>query len=387
MSRDKPVLETRNLTHSFGDGGARKQVLHDVSVGVRAGETCLIIGPSGSGKSTLLAILSGLLRPDAGRVVALGEELGRLSGAALKEFRRRHCGFIFQGYNLFPALTARQQLEIVLLWGEGASTREARRRSDEMLALLGLESRAGLRFPISSPGGEKQRVAIGRALIKGPSFCFADEPTSALDWEHGRHAVELLTDAARRRQAAVLVVSHDPRVIPYADRVLHLEDGRLSRSRAACQVVREEHAMISRHWKGLRALMLRRADRARPGVDFLRPAAFRRPVLRGAPGPDRGASAADSEAGGVVSFWVRGPGIRRCFPLPRPDGSRRGRPGPRERGGGGRRRPDHDLDDRLARLRVMSRLGRPWMRPKRRWRRRKRIPRTRPARSPVKRPL
>ena len=156
MSRDKPVLETRNLTHSFGDGGARKQVLREVSVGVRAGETCLIIGPSGSGKSTLLAILSGLLRPDSGRVVALGEELGRLSGAALKEFRRRHCGFIFQGYNLFPALTARQQLEIVLLWGGGASANEARRRSDEMLALLGMESRADLR-PDQLSGGEKQR--------------------------------------------------------------------------------------------------------------------------------------------------------------------------------------------------------------------------------------
>ncbi len=231
MSRDKPVLETRNLTHSFGDGGARKQVLREVSVGVRAGETCLIIGPSGSGKSTLLAILSGLLRPDSGRVVALGEELGRLSGAALKEFRRRHCGFIFQGYNLFPALTARQQLEIVLLWGGGASANEARRRSDEMLALLGMESRADLR-PDQLSGGEKQRVAVGRALIKAPELCFADEPTSALDWEHGRRAVELLTDAARSRRAAVLLVSHDPRVVAYADRVFHLEDGRLSRPRA-----------------------------------------------------------------------------------------------------------------------------------------------------------
>ena len=145
MAHDKPLLVARNLTHFFGDGGARKQVLSDVTLGVRAGETCLIIGPSGSGKSTLLAILSGLLRPGAGQVYGLGEDLWRLSDAGLKQFRRRHCGFIFQGYNLFPALTARQQLEIVLLWGGGASPREARRRADEMLSLLGLQDRADLR--------------------------------------------------------------------------------------------------------------------------------------------------------------------------------------------------------------------------------------------------
>ena len=143
-----------------------------------------------------------------------------------ERFRLRHCGFIFQGYNLFPALTARQQLEMVVRWGEGASRRDARRRADEMLDLLGLGRKAHLR-PIELSGGEKQRVAIGRALIKDPNFCFADEPTSALDWEHGEQVIELLRIAAHDRGATVLVVAHDARIIAHVDRVVHMEDGRL----------------------------------------------------------------------------------------------------------------------------------------------------------------
>jgi putative ABC transport system ATP-binding protein len=147
-------------------------------------------------------------------------------------FRRRHCGFIFQGYNLFPALTARQQLEIVLRWGQGAPAREARRRADELLSLLGLAKKADLR-PSQLSGGEKQRVAIGRALIKEPVFCFADEPTSALDWAHGEQIIELLRTAAQERGTTVLVVAHDARIIPHVDRVLKLEDGYLAEPRNA----------------------------------------------------------------------------------------------------------------------------------------------------------
>ena len=143
-----------------------------------------------------------------------------------KQFRQRHFGFIFQGYNLFPALTARQQLEIVLRWGEAVPAEVARSRADEMLHLLGLGERKDLR-PAQLSGGEKQRVAIGRSLIKEPAFIFADEPTSALDWAHGEQVIDLLRTAAHERGAMVLVVAHDARVTPYADRVLHLEDGRL----------------------------------------------------------------------------------------------------------------------------------------------------------------
>jgi len=221
-----PALQGVHLSRSFGQGETKTTVLHDVSLELFSGQITLLMGPSGSGKSTLLAILSGLLRPDSGRVIALGHDLWALSEAERERFRLRHCGFIFQGYNLFNALTARQQLEIVVRWGEGASAREARRRADEMLALLGLSKKAHLR-PNELSGGEKQRVAIGRALIKDPTFCFADEPTSALDWKAGEQVVELLRSPAHDRGATVLIVAHDARIIEHVDRVIHMEDGRL----------------------------------------------------------------------------------------------------------------------------------------------------------------
>jgi putative ABC transport system ATP-binding protein len=226
------VLRAQDLTRSFGEGETRVTVLHEISLELYRGQVVLLMGPSGSGKSTLLAALSGLLHPDSGRVVALGQDLWAMSDRQRERFRLSHCGFIFQGYNLFGALTARQQIEMVLRWGQGASAREARRKADDMLSLLGLGKRTHLR-PSELSGGEKQRVAIGRALIKDPDFCFADEPTSALDWAHGEHVIELLRNAAHDRGAAVLIVAHDSRIIPYADRVLHLDDGYLREESAA----------------------------------------------------------------------------------------------------------------------------------------------------------
>lgn len=223
-SPSTPALEGVHLSRSFGEGETKATVLHDVSLELYSGQITLLMGPSGSGKSTLLAILSGLLHPDGGRVLALGQDMWALSDQDRERFRLRHCGFIFQGYNLFGALTARQQLEMVVRWGEGATARDARRRADEMLDLLGLTKKAHLR-PAEMSGGEKQRVAIGRALIKDPNFCFADEPTSALDWAHGQQVIELLRSAAHDRGATVLVVAHDSRIIEHVDRVVHMEDG------------------------------------------------------------------------------------------------------------------------------------------------------------------
>ena len=171
-------------------------------------------------------MLSGLLRPDSGTVLALGQDLWALPELERERFRLRHCGFVFQGYNLFPMLTARQQVELVLRWGEGTTAREGRRRADEMLTLLGLGKKQHL-YPEQLSGGEKQRVALGRALVKAPAFCFADEPTSALDWAHGEQVIGLLRTAARERGAMVLVVGHDARIAPFADRVYHLVDGQL----------------------------------------------------------------------------------------------------------------------------------------------------------------
>jgi len=226
-----PTLEGVGLTRSFGSGEGKTVALNDVSLDLRQSELNLLMGPSGSGKSTLLAVISALLRPDAGRVRALGQDVWGMSEKQLEQFRLKHCSYIFQGYNLFPALTAREQLEVVLKWGEGVGGREARKRADRVLGQLGIAHKAHLR-PIQLSGGEKQRVAIGRALVKNPSFLFADEPTSALDWENGRQVIDLLRNCAHERGATVLVVTHDHRLEPFADRVIEMADGRLKAGEA-----------------------------------------------------------------------------------------------------------------------------------------------------------
>jgi putative ABC transport system ATP-binding protein len=223
----EPALIAHHLERSFGTGEAAARALRDVSLELLPGQVLLLMGPSGSGKSTLLAVLSGLLRPDRGEVKILGEDLWRMSEPARERFRQRHFGFVFQGFNLFPSLTAREQLEMVVRWSEGASRREARRRVAEMLDQLGLGRRADVRADRLS-GGEKQRVAVGRALLKRPQFCFADEPTGSLDWGHGEQVIRLMHSAGHERGAVLFLVGHDPRLMPYADRVLHLVDGRLS---------------------------------------------------------------------------------------------------------------------------------------------------------------
>jgi putative ABC transport system ATP-binding protein len=226
----QPTLRGVHLTRTYGDGAQRRAALRDVSLDLQPGQLALLMGPSGSGKSTLLAVMSGLLEPDSGQVLADdgGEmrDVWTMTAKEREDFRLRTTGFIFQGYNLFPALTARQQLEIVLKWGGYASGGAARRQADEMLDKLGLTPNRHKK-PAKLSGGEKQRVAIGRALVKDPTFVFADEPTSALDWENGQKVMELLRDAAHDRGASILVVSHDHRLLPYVDVYYHLEDGHL----------------------------------------------------------------------------------------------------------------------------------------------------------------
>jgi putative ABC transport system ATP-binding protein len=224
-----PVLEGEHLRRSFGEGALRTTVIRNVSLRLSRGELVLLMGPSGSGKSTLLALLSGLARPDSGTVVALGEEIWKLSESQREQFRLRHCGFIFQGYNLFPSLTAREQLEMTFQWGESGKRGQAaaRLRVEEMLQQLSLTDKGDL-FPAQLSGGEKQRVAIGRALIKQPTLLFCDEPTAALDWTHGKQVLELLRAQMQRHQAMLFVVSHDSRLIPYADHLFYLDDGCLT---------------------------------------------------------------------------------------------------------------------------------------------------------------
>ena len=227
-----PSLRAARIVRTFGDGATRRAALHEVSLDLFPGQLALLMGPSGSGKSTLLAVLSGLLEPDTGQVLADDDghlrDVWAMTPKEREALRLRTTGFIFQGYNLFPALTARQQLEIVLKWGGYATGAEARRRADEMLDRLGLTPNKHKK-PAQLSGGEKQRVAIGRALVKNPTFVFADEPTSALDWENGQKVIELLRDAAHERGASILVVSHDHRILPFVDVHYHLEDGYLEK--------------------------------------------------------------------------------------------------------------------------------------------------------------
>ena len=223
----RTFLSGRRLVMNFGSGETQTRALRGVSVDLRPGELTLIMGPSGCGKSTLLSVLSGLLRPTGGQVEFDGVDLYALSDAHRREFRRRNVGFIFQHYDLFPNLTVREQVEMVLLWGEGLPRGEAARRTGEMLAVLNL-TRQSEEFPDILSGGERQRVAIGRALIKRPGLIFADEPTSALDWDNGQQVMKILVTVAHEESAIVLAVTHDPRLIPFADRILHLDDGALT---------------------------------------------------------------------------------------------------------------------------------------------------------------
>jgi len=219
------ALVARGLVKRFKTGRTHIEVLKSVDFEALHGEVTMVMGPSGSGKSTLVASLSGLLRPDAGTVSAMGENLWSYKPGKIDRFRLDHCGFIFQGFNLFPALTALQQVEIILKY-KGFSRSLAREKAATALIEVGLETRMNSR-PSEMSGGEKQRVAIARAIAKDPSLLFADEPTSALDGENGQIVIKLLQRAAKQFGAAVVCVTHDPRLEGYADRVIHIEDGRI----------------------------------------------------------------------------------------------------------------------------------------------------------------
>ena len=223
----RATIVARSLHRSFRSGAIETPVLRGVSLEIYSGELTLVMGPSGSGKSTLLAILSGLLAPSAGEVRALDHELTSLDDGALDRFRLLHCGFVFQGFNLFSALTALEQVLLVLQYA-GVTGAAALARAERALAEVDLTARAGLR-PLELSGGEKQRVAIARSLVKDPALLFADEPTSALDSHNGERVIALLHHAARARNATVVIVTHDTRLLRHADRVLHLEDGVVTR--------------------------------------------------------------------------------------------------------------------------------------------------------------
>jgi putative ABC transport system ATP-binding protein len=221
----RAAITGRGIDKAFGDGALRKPVLRGVDIDLMPGQLTLLMGPSGSGKSTLLAAVSGLLRPDAGTVHALGADLWVLDDAARERFRLEHCGFIFQGFNLFGALTALEQVQMVLEY-TGVASSAAQIRASAALEEVGLADRMHLR-PQELSGGEKQRVAVARTLVKEPRMVFADEPTAALDKANGEIVIALLRRAAYVHGACVFCVTHDPRLAADGDRILRIEDGRL----------------------------------------------------------------------------------------------------------------------------------------------------------------
>jgi putative ABC transport system ATP-binding protein len=231
MSSNQTAIRAHGVYKRFKTGRTHIEVLKRVDFDANHGEVTMVMGPSGSGKSTLVAALSGLLKPDEGKITALDQDIWGLRSGKLDRFRLDHCGFIFQGFNLFSALTALQQVAIILKY-QGYSKSEAREKAANALMEVGLETRMNQR-PSELSGGEKQRVAIARALAKDPRLLFADEPTSALDGENGQIVIKLLQRAAKQYGAAVVCVTHDPRLEAYADRVIHLEDGRILDDRRA----------------------------------------------------------------------------------------------------------------------------------------------------------
>jgi putative ABC transport system ATP-binding protein len=219
------------LTKSFGSGDAQVHVLRGVDVEVAPGEITLLVGPSGCGKTTLISIIAGLLEPTSGDVCIFDRRLGDLRGDALVAFRARMIGFVFQQYNLLPALTAAENASLPLLV-QGRRRRAAIREAREMLAAVGIGDKADAR-PAQLSGGQQQRVAIARALIHRPRLLVCDEPTSALDAESGRTVMELLRRVSLDADRAVIVVTHDSRVYGYGDRIIEMGDGRVTGVSAA----------------------------------------------------------------------------------------------------------------------------------------------------------
>jgi putative ABC transport system ATP-binding protein len=217
------VVVAEAIVKELGRGAGMVRALKGVSLTIRPGELTLLMGPSGSGKTTLLSILGCIMTPTSGSLSIAGQSTQDMTPEQLADLRRKHVGFIFQGYNLFPTLSAEENVRLALdVRGDRGS--EATVRAQRALQLVGLAHRMRAN-PGNLSGGEKQRVAVARALAGKPSLILADEPTAALDSENGQSVMKLLAEIAKDTSHAVLAVTHDPRTIPYADRILKIEDG------------------------------------------------------------------------------------------------------------------------------------------------------------------
>lgn len=232
------IVEALDVVKLLGKGAAQVQALKGVSLALKGGELTLLMGPSGSGKTTLLSILGCMLTPTRGSVRMVGRSTEGAGPEELAKLRREHVGFVFQSYHLFPTLTAADNVRLALDV-RGDNSARAVAKTKDALAMVGLAHKAEA-FPLELSGGEQQRIAIARAIVGQPSAVLADEPTASLDGENGNAVMTLLAEIAKDRSRGVLVVAHDPRILRFADRVVHIEDG--------C-IVREERggAALKKH--------------------------------------------------------------------------------------------------------------------------------------------
>jgi putative ABC transport system ATP-binding protein len=239
-----PLIEAIDVVKVLGSGAGQVHALRGVTMSLRGGELVLLMGPSGSGKTTLLSVLGCLLSPTQGTVRVHGRSTLGLTAEELAKIRREHIGFIFQSYHLFPTLSAHDNVQLALdVRGECT---EATTRTNEALAAVGLGHKATA-LPRELSGGEQQRVAIARAIVGKPSVILADEPTGALDGENGQAIMKVLAKFAKNPSHAVLVVTHDPRILPFADRIVHIEDGRIAgEERVAVRARQEQQQRVGR---------------------------------------------------------------------------------------------------------------------------------------------
>lgn len=219
------AVRCQGVRKEFGNGGGKVLALRGVNLEVGYGAMTLLVGPSGCGKTTLLSVIAGLLNSNGGEVIVLGERVERLPGGQQIVFRRRNLGFLFQQYNLLPALTAAENAAVPLL-AAGVPRRKAVEKARHLLVTLGMGERANA-LPKELSGGEQQRVALARALIHEPRLLVCDEPTAALDAETGHAVMELLAAEAVRPDRAVLVVTHDNRIFGFADTIARMDDGHI----------------------------------------------------------------------------------------------------------------------------------------------------------------
>jgi len=223
---ENEAIIATDLTKWFGEGEAKMTAVKDVGLVAHFGEMLFIVGPSGSGKTTLLSMISGILRPNAGKVTVKGDDIWTLNNDQLADFRLNTIGFVFQDYHLFPRLTTAENIAIPLIlkqqnWNESVTA------AKEYLDIVGLKDKGEI-LPIKLSGGEQQRVAIARAIISQPEILILDEPTASLDGDTGRMIIAFVKEKILNKSRCILIVTHDARINEYADRILHMEDGHLT---------------------------------------------------------------------------------------------------------------------------------------------------------------